>query len=226
MSIRKYLKDDMNFVLFSEIYYRYSSPKAKREALNILNGAIELFARKGFQTTTLSMVAKRYGSSTTKVLYYFGSLEELRLSAIKYTRYLFQSYVVEQMEKGATPRDKFLIYFECCLTWPRYFGNHTSLWVSFLHLCTLDDKLKAINTAAVIVGSDRLTELIRAGKQMGEFACDDEKQSARMIQSLLTGLLLSNASEEHDQTNSDLNEAVKSTCLVILQSKTACPSSQ
>lgn len=218
------MKNDIKFVVFSEIYQRHSAPKSKREALSILSSAIELFGKKGFNTTTMSMIAKHYGTSTTKVSYYFGTLPELQTSAIKYTRYLFQSYVVDEMSKKKTSLEMFNCYFTCCITWPRYFESHTRLWISFLHLCTLKEELRAINTQAVDVGFLRLVELIQLGQESGQFICKDERKVAKLIQTLVTGLLLANASEgnksdkiNEDKSNQiDTSELVRRQCLELL----------
>ncbi len=218
MSVRKYLKDDLKFVIFSEIYNKHVAPKSKREALNILNTAIEVFADKGFHGTTKSMVAKRYGASTAKITYYFGSLDELKLSAIKYTRYLFQSYVIGEITQKKTPIEMFNCYFDCCMTWPRYFAGHTRLWISFLHQCTHTKEFEKINTEAVEVGRQRLEEMIRLGKAQGDFKCEDEAQAASIIHTLITGLLLSNASELESEASDLRIKTIKNHCVAILTS--------
>jgi len=214
--MRKYLKDEIRFLLFSEIYDRHSSPKAKRQALNILDSAIELFAKKGFHATTKKMIARHHGCSESLVTNYLGKLEDIQMESIKYTRYLFQSYVVDEMTTKTTYTEMFKCYLESCILWPNHFQNHTSLWISFLHQCTQDPQLKRVNTIAVEIGFERLTELIRLGKEAGEFTYVDLELTAHSIHLIITGLLLSNASEEMGDKSDARFKAAKDYSLKIL----------
>lgn len=195
MALRNFLKNDFQYLLFSEIYDRYNSPKKRRTAFSILEAAVDCFAKSGFERTTLQMIAKHAGQSRSSVHEYFNTIDEIRMTAIKYIRLLYQAYVLEEIQKETKPEEIFKVYFYCAFKWPRYFPKHSSVWISFMHLTTINPKFKGLNTASVEVGFSRLKEIVTMGVQTGAFSVSDVSSATRMIYLLINGLLLAQATE-------------------------------
>src|SRR5262249_37486920 len=100
MANPKFLKDDLRYLVFSEIYLRFSEPKTLRRAFAILESAIDCFDKKGFGYVTLTMIARQAGVTRQSVNHYFKDLAEIRETAIKYIRLIGQNVVVNAIKEG------------------------------------------------------------------------------------------------------------------------------
>lgn len=195
MAIRNFLRDDFQYLIFSEIYQSLGTRKQSRVAFQILEATIDCIAKKGSSNLTMKAVERSSGVTSSKICYYFKNLETLKVISVKYIRILYQTYVIESLESVENLEQAFEVYFESCLTWPRYFPKHSSVWIAFLHSASLNDSSRAINSEAVSVGLKRLEALV------AKFRDDikDTKKVAKgvyLVHTLITGLLLSEATEE------------------------------
>ena len=211
----KYLRDNAKFLLFSEIYFKFQSHGSKRKALAIVESAIQLFAKKGFENTTLNMIVNDTGLSRSTIFYYFSTLEEIQLYSLKYIRVLYQSYVVSTLKEKEKALESFDAYFDSCFKWPELFGSYTSVWLNFLYKSRSNKKFCSINSEAVEVGFYRLISIIDRGCEEGVFKCQNSRDTARIIHLLITGLLLSEATERDELIESQ-RDKVKEECLRLL----------
>ncbi|MEM7646425.1 MAG: TetR/AcrR family transcriptional regulator [Pseudomonadota bacterium] len=214
--MRQFLRDDVHYVVFSEIYLKTKSGPGRRKALKILEAAIRLMAQKGIHAVTLTMIAKQAQVSRSLVNHHFSTIQEIHLYSIKYVRLLYQEFVVEKIAQAQGQSDIFNVYFDACLTWPQYFPDHVKFWFSFLHQTTGDKKLRSLHTEMVRVGSQRLFELIRQNSPDSPLSDEDLRMKTRQIHILITGLLLSEATEDHDLIENQ-RRGVKELCFEILR---------
>jgi AcrR family transcriptional regulator len=121
MAISKYLKDDLRYILFTDIYHRVSTGKGKKTAHKIIEYTIDYIAKNNFKNVNLKHIATETNVSVSQINYYFGTQSQLKLFAIKYTRYLYQDYVIQQMLKGQSFTKMFENYFDSCLNWPKHY---------------------------------------------------------------------------------------------------------
>lgn len=210
------IKDDIKYLLFSEIYLRFDRPATKRKAFSILEASIGTFAKKGFEQATIEMIAREAGVSRTLLKYYFSSLDELVEYAIKYIRLLYQKFAISALVSGQTADQMLANYIEACFVWAESFPLHSQVWHSFLHRCARSKKSRAMNTTAVNAGHERLTALIELGMSQKIFNCDNSQEAARMIQVLITGGLWSFVTEDiKDQKH--FVRSLSNQCLKIAQ---------
>ncbi len=191
MALKKFIKDDLRYILFSQIFEDLGTPRKKRTSFVILESAVDCFSTSGFQGTTLLMIARKAGVSKSSVLDHFEGIEQIRLSSLKYIRTLYQMYVVENLKNEEDPEQLFIKYYKSCFEWSKQFPKHSSVWISFLHMTTINKDLKELNTQSVRIGLDRLKEIILSGCRQTKFECDDVDQMARSIHYMITGMLLS-----------------------------------
>ena len=211
---QKFLKDDLNYLIFAEIYQRIESPRGNRKAFQILEAALKCLAKKGFEALTLEMVAREAGISRPMVNRYFKNLDELRELSIKYVRLLFQKMAVDAVAKE-TRHDKMLKqYVSACFQWLAVSKTHALVWFAFLHQCMRRPKDRALNTEAVRVGEERIQSLLMAGKAAGVFRHDDSERVAKQLQIVITGALLSVMSENYEDLKS-LAALIESQCLAL-----------
>jgi|GEM_PF-5081548 len=93
MTTSRLLKDEINYIIFNEIYFRFTQPKAKRKAFTILETCVRCLSRKSFEEVTLQIIATEAGVSRPLIKYYFTDLASLLETVVKYIRLKFQNYV-------------------------------------------------------------------------------------------------------------------------------------
>jgi AcrR family transcriptional regulator len=209
----KLLRNDIKYVVFDEIYQRFNEPKAKRKAHGLMENMIHCLARKGFDGVTLQMVARESGLTRPAIKYYFASLDELKVFSIKYVRLIFQKLAVDAMMRGANPQDMLSLYIDSCFVWIKNYKTHALVWLAFLHRCSQNAEMKALNTMAVLAGEERIQNLLQIGKEKGVFRFSNAASTAKSIQVLITGALVSFVSENIDEPES-FQALVKTQCLM------------
>lgn len=214
----KLLKNEIEYLIFNEIYQRFQEPKAKRKALSLIEAAITCIAKKGFESVTLEMVAREAAVTRPLIKHYFSDLEELKLFSIKYIRLLFQKLVVTEMGKVSEPDKMISVYIESCFVWIKNHRIHAMVWLAFLHRCAQSPKMRAVNTEAVRTGDERIKGLLALGKTSGFFKFDDLERTAKMIQVLITGAMMSSVSEDFEEPKNFILQ-VRTQCLDILGAK-------
>lgn len=195
MASSKIIKDDLRYVLFSEIYFRLEDPKAKRKAFTLLEAAIKCLAKKGFDQVTLEMIAREAGVTRPLLKHYFADIDEICEFAIKYIRVLFQRLAIEAMTKQKRPSEMIAAYVDSCFYWVDNFQSHSRVWLAFLHRCAIDKGYQKLNSEAVRTGTERIAGLIQLGVKSGEFHSPNPVASAKALQVMITGALITYATE-------------------------------
>lgn len=225
MSFTHLVRDNVRYLLFSQLYNKIPSAKGRRKALLIVETSICLMAKHGLDSVTLDQIANKSDISKSLIQYYFGNFLEIKMFAIRYVRLIYQKAVITAIEKQNNPYDMFKAYFETCLSWPKTFPRHSSFWLSFLHNCQKNDDMKKLNTEMVEVGLKRLESLLQIGQETKVFNFDNLEQSALSIHLLITGIIYSGATETEEITRVQ-KDLMFETCLHLLGCTTAHHSCQ
>ena len=218
MSLKILIRSDIKYLLFSEVYLR-AEPKSRRRALALVEAAISCFAKSGFENVSLEMIAREAGVSRTLLNHYFSDANEIREISIKYIRLCFQKIAVEALAKGSDPKEMLASYVDACFFWLKNFRKHALVWLSFLHRCANLKTFRALNTKAVDVGHQRIMTVLEMGQQAGIFTFKDCQQSAKTIQSLICGALVSIVSEDMPDPKS-YTTLIRLQCLALVGVKT------
>ena len=190
------LRDDLRYLIFTEVFRRFTEPKKSRRAFALIETAIDCFDRKGFGAVTFVMVARSAGLSRQALHRYFKNIEDLREVSLKYIRLLGQKMALERIGDSKDPVELLSGYVSVHFLWAKTYRSHARVWLSFLSSCAHKNKDRAINSAAVTAGHERIIQIIEQGKKAGVFQCADPNLSAKVVQSLLTGWTLSLITEE------------------------------
>ena len=215
MSSTRLIRNDLKFLLFADLYNRLEEPKAKRRAFMLLEAAIQCFSRNGFENVTLQMIAHEAGVTRPLLRHYFNDLDDIRETSVKYIRLLFQKIAVNELEKGKDAEDALELYILSCFHWAENLKTHARVWFAFLHLCSHQKRYRKINSEAVIVGERRIISLIEYGVSSGAFVTKDTARAAKMIQTLITGALVTVGSEDYDPQQ--MAKYVLSECLKMVK---------
>ena len=214
MKKRSPSNDEIGFILFTEIYSKLTEPKSKRKAFYILEAAIQCFAKSGFDAVTLEMIAREAGVTRPLLRHYFADGNDLRTTALKYIRVLFQRLAVDAVKKENTVDGALEAYVDACFYWVEHFKAHSDVWLSFLYRCAKQKSFRDLNSAAARVGEERILSLIRQGAKNGILKMTSPEASAKALQSLITGALVTYVSENLKDRPA-YKEIIKQECLRI-----------
>jgi len=189
---------DLRRLIFSEIDQRYSDPKAQRKAWSIMEAAVKCMAMNGYSGVTLELIARQAGVTRPLIRRYFKNLDELLETTIRFIRLLFQKLAIEAMTKSNRPDEMIGYYIESCFTWVEDFRTHALTWLSFLLECSRSKNSRALNTTAVKTGEERILALVEKGREVHIFHCEDTEGAAKSVQTLITGAMITFASENLD----------------------------
>jgi|GEM_PF-2287765 len=218
MGRAKLIQDDVRFLLFSEVYQRLEEPRARRKAFLLVDATIQCLSRKGFDGVTLEMISREAAVSRPLINHYFKDLEDLLDCAVKYIRLLFQRVVVEQTVKEKDEVQMLASYVRTCFAWIDGFRVHGEVWLSLLHRCSRGKKYRTLNTLAVQTGSQRITTMIQLGIDHGFMNCSEPAVRAKMIQTLITGAMVTYSTEEIEDPKRYVVDVI-SQCLAIVGAK-------
>lgn len=209
------IQDHVRYLLFSEIYLRYNQPKAKRKAFTILEAAIHCFEKKGFENVTLKAIAREVGSTPPLLKHYFTGLDEIRELSLKYIRLVGQKIVVDAIGDANTPAEMLRRYLHGHVYWSQHFKAHIRVWLRFLSYCSVHTVDREMNTMAVSVGKKRIEELLAEGRNLGQFKHQNDQATAKLLQTLMLGWLMSLVTENIADAD-QFSEEVIHHCLLLV----------
>lgn len=187
---------ELRQALFAEIDQRFSSPKARRKALEIMEATITCLARRGYQGVTLDMIARTAGVTRPLIRHYFRNLDELLRTSTQYIRLLFQRLAIDALVSGTSADEMLGLYIDACFRWIERHKTHAQVWFAFLLDSSRSNKARALNSAAVQRGEERIQALLERGRADGIFRFEDGAAASKMIQTQITGALITYISED------------------------------
>jgi AcrR family transcriptional regulator len=212
------IANDINYLVFSEIYQRFTLPKTRRKAFAILEAAIECYDKRGFDVTTFKMVARQAGITAPALRRYFGDLDEIREFSVKYVHLTAQKIVVESMKGSGNPVEMLDRYLKAHLYWALHFKRHLCLWIGFISYSSRKKRDRAINTKAVLNGAIRISEILNQGRKLGVFNHKNDFLTARMIQTMILGWLTTLVTEDTEDIEAYSQEILNKCRTMVLKS--------
>jgi AcrR family transcriptional regulator len=206
---------DIRYAVLSELFPAAPS-KSQKTTLSIIEGAIKCYGTYGIEGATYEKIAKFAKVSRPLVQHYFKSREALFELTVKYIRVQFQQLVVDSMKKETGVRDQLEAYIRSTFTWAEKYPHHGRVWILFYFECSVNKKMKALNTELVQLGRARIQALIEAGNQQGVFKCAKAADSAYTIQTMITGALVSVGTETHPGSTRDFAQRIVDDCMTRL----------
>ena len=175
------------------------SNEARRRAL--LEAAAELISERGFGETRIADVAKRAGTSSGLVIYYFGTRDRLLVDALRYSEESFYEAAAEMLAEVAGFRDRLSTIVEWCCV-PQVDGEVNGAWGLWLDVWATAFRHEEVGEARA--GQDRkwrdLVEgVLRDAQSTGEVPIElDVPRFALTFTMLLDGIATQVALKDPD----------------------------
>ncbi len=197
-----------DFIIFQEADISTAkTPPGQKKALEILEAVALFFSKNGFEFKNLSQIARETGINRSTLLNYYHSLDDLKLSCIKYSRLSYQKYVTNDLNSITDPIQRLDSYFKKVFEWPILNPTLARLWVYFLYKTTTDQTYNNLNTDAVKVGRNRLSFLIQTvRKDLNEVSVQD---LSLQIHTIITGHLWTEQTTHQKFSTADRNKIIK-----------------
>ncbi|MGZ3773222.1 MAG: TetR/AcrR family transcriptional regulator [Pseudobdellovibrionaceae bacterium] len=208
-------KEALRFTAYGYLFPEIGKPRNQRRSLQILEGAISVYAKYGVQNATDQLVAEAAGVSRPLIFRYFKNREALFQTATKYVRVNFQQFAISYIEKEKNVEDILRAYVISTLRWTEEFPDHASLLIFFLYSCCQNNSEKIVNTNFTEAGHQRITTILQLGVQQKLIHCENPLATAKMIQTVVTGGVITWLSEELPMGKSAYEKWLINTCLSI-----------
>ncbi|MET0526316.1 MAG: TetR/AcrR family transcriptional regulator [Nocardioides sp.] len=163
--------------------------EARRRAM--LQAAAELIAERGFGETRIADVAKRAGTSSGLVIYYFGTRDRLLVDALRFSEEAYYEAAATLLgdEQDFRNRLSMLVEWSCVPSLP---GEVSGSWGLWLDLWATALRHPEVRDARVELDSrwrDLLERIVREGQKAGAVSGDvDARQFALSFTVVLDGL--------------------------------------
>lgn len=189
------LNDASKKVLALELF-EAELTKSQRTRLKIIEAAIKVFSSKGIESTTIDAIARRAKVNRRVISLYFENIDGLLLVTAKYIRGNFQRIAVEAIEKAKDPVSLLDAYVSSTFDWVESYPEHIKVWILILYYAGVEDPFRQLNSGLVATGHERIISLLVDGQSRGFFRCKDARWTAKMIQTVITGALISAITED------------------------------
>ncbi|QDK38606.1 TetR/AcrR family transcriptional regulator [Bdellovibrio sp. NC01] len=188
---------------------------AEHRQFLILEMALELIQKKGFEQLQFGELAKKCKISRSLVHHYFKDKLELANSLLDLSTLHLQNYVQTSLAKEKDSRLHFQIYCKATLDWAAEHPIEATGLLLFIYLSSHNLEMRRRNDQLSALGRQKIKLLLT---QAGFTARIDS--NAHIIQTVLTGCYLILLSENHSIKESlQLRSDCLKTCLAVAVSK-------
>ncbi|WP_313802742.1 TetR/AcrR family transcriptional regulator [Cytobacillus sp.] len=166
--------------------------KRKKE---ILESALDCFAKKGFQVATIDDIVKHSGISKGAIYNYFKSKDEIYLELMREQTELSNAKLVEKLSNFRTAKDKLNCLFEVYKRMDPYVEERRKIIIVHLEFTLYSSRSEEMNKILKERGHkffiQLIMEIIEEGQRLGEFRKNVELQIiANMFWALVDGAML------------------------------------
>jgi AcrR family transcriptional regulator len=162
--------------------------EARRRAM--LEAAAEVICERGFGDTRIADVAKRAGTSSALVIYYFGTRDRLLVDALRFSEESFYEATSAMLEEISSVSDRLSTIVDWCCV-PRLDGEVVGAWGLWLDLWATAFRHGEVADARVELDRrwrDLIEQVVRDGQEAGEVGEVDVRRFALTFSLLLDGL--------------------------------------
>jgi AcrR family transcriptional regulator len=151
----------------------------------LLAAAAKVIAERGAAATRIADVANRAGTSSSAVLYWFDSRDQLLAEALTFAEDEFYSELAARIATVSRPRDQLAALIDESLG-----GDDWVLWIELWTRAIRDDKLAEARQRLDDRWRSQIATIVRAGQDAGEFEAADPERVALELAALMDGLAI------------------------------------
>jgi AcrR family transcriptional regulator len=170
----------------------------------MLQAAAELISERGYGDTRIADVAKRAGTSSGLVIYYFGTRDRLLVDALRFSEeaYYEAAAALLDSEKDFRRRLTMLVEWSCL---PQLPGEVSGSWGLWLDLWSTALRHPEVREARVELDGrwrDLVERIVREGQEAGDLGTDvDLRRFALSFTVILDGLSTQVALDDPELTS-------------------------
>jgi AcrR family transcriptional regulator len=149
--------------------------RAARTRVEILQAAVELFARRGMLATTMAELARAIRMTPGALYWHFPTKEDLLLAAIEEVHRRFMGEFVDVMTEGRKwpARKQLSTFIERTRNFLRYHREHGSFFgVLMAESADTNERVAQQFRDVLVQYSTALTSIVKYGQKQGEFRSD------------------------------------------------------
>jgi AcrR family transcriptional regulator len=197
------------------------SPRPRVDHLRrpqIVEAAAEVLYERGLLETRIGDIAKRAGTSSPTILYYFESKDRLLEEAVDHTDREFYARVTEGQERYERASDKLIHLIEETSLGPDGLSDWT-LWMEIWVRARRDESVRNSYFRLDRRQRNLIADIVREGQDHGEFSPDaDPDEFALLLSGLLDGLGVQVTLGQPDVSPARMVER----CLALASSELGC----
>jgi AcrR family transcriptional regulator len=176
--------------------------EARRRAM--LQAAAELISERGFGETRIADVAKRAGTSSGLVIYYFGTRDRLLVDALRYSEEAYYDFATTLLNDEQDFRKKLsmLVEWSCVPQLPGEVNGAWGLWLDLWATALRHPEVREARSELDGRWRDLVERVVRDGQEAGDVdAALDLRRFALTFSVLLDGLSTQVALGDHEITS-------------------------
>jgi AcrR family transcriptional regulator len=176
--------------------------EARRRAM--LQAAAELISERGFGETRIADVAKRAGTSSGLVIYYFGTRDRLLVDALRFSEeaYYDTASTLLDEESDFRKRLSMLVGWSCVPSLPGEVSGSWGLWLDLWATALRHPEVRDARDELDGRWRDLIERIVAEGQQSGDVAADvDLRRFALTFTIVLDGLSTQVALDDKEITS-------------------------
>lgn len=165
-------------------------PATSPTRTRVLQAAVAAICERGLAGTRVSDIADRAGISPGNVMYYFATLEDILIEALRLANYGFLDQAVLQAQAMPTARSRLLRLIELGMPSDPAQEPH-SQWLLWLDVWARSPRNQTVNAHRRELENRWITayaRIVREGQATGEFRASDPDDFAVRLAALIDGL--------------------------------------
>lgn len=162
--------------------------KGDRAKDAILTAAIELFAKHGFDQTSVQMIAKKAKVSATSPLYYFESRDGLMFAALQRIVRHNSEAGQSQIKLGDSALERLRSHFRSNLKWAIEFPEEASIILYTYYMASVNENWNGTYAKILEAARGKIEELLHASQREKVIASDvDARKTSELLHDILLG---------------------------------------
>ncbi len=187
-----------------EEFFENSLSKGQERKIQIVEAAIFIIGKEGADVLTYDRLAERCKVTRQLIIHHFPDRTELIRWGARFVRAHMQNFAVTKLKQESSNPGQVIAYVKSTFDWVRAYPNYSGFCLYYYYCCSLKKDFKKLNSELVEMGHQRIEALIIAGVEAKVFRCATPKASAKVIQNIITGSLLSFMIEDYGDTKAQL----------------------